>query len=110
MFLPLLDTAVAPPRVLEPRNKSCFPLTQRTGRRGPVGSSQKPTTVLEFAEIAVARLLWLPGGCPREILPVVRVHARLPHPCNSRQVPRPPYRWRPPRSRRPGCCRRQCSH
>src|SRR5260221_11513728 len=73
MFLPLLDTAVASPRVLEPRNKSCFPLTQRTGRRGPVGSSQKPTTVRAFAEMAVARLLWLPVGCPRETLPVVEV-------------------------------------
>src|ERR1700676_1834431 len=76
MFLPLLDTAVASPRVLEPRNKSCFPLTQRTGRRGPGGSPKKPTTFLGFAEIAVARLLWLPAGCPREMLPVVAVHAK----------------------------------
>lgn len=66
----------ASPMVLVPRNKSCFPPTQRTGRRGPVGSSQKPTIVFPLAEMALARLLWLPAGCPRERLPVFAVHSK----------------------------------
>src|SRR5258708_26525013 len=73
--LPSRLTALASPKVAAPRNNSCLPPTQRTGRRGPVGSSQNPTMVAPFAEIALARLLLWPGGCPSDQLPYLAVHA-----------------------------------
>src|SRR4051812_22233702 len=75
MNLPSRLTAIASPKVVSPRNNSCLPPTQRTGRRGPVGSSQKPTIVAPLAEIALARLLLWPGGRPSDQLPYLTVHA-----------------------------------